>query len=64
VRTDDPTKTAVHLANTLLLQTMRGELNMLVGILLVLAPVLMMVSSGFSAVASLAAAAVLLYHRV
>jgi hypothetical protein len=37
---------------------------MLVCILLVLAPVLMMVSSGFSAVASLAAAAVLLYHRV
>lgn len=37
---------------------------MLVGILLVLAPVLMMVSGGFSAVASLAAAAVLLYQRV
>ena len=37
---------------------------MLVGILLVLAPILMMVSSGFSAVASLAAAGVLLYRRV
>jgi hypothetical protein len=63
VRTAYPTKAALQLAKTLLLET-AGELNMLVAMLLVLAPVLMLVSGGFSAVASLAAAGVLLYRRV
>ena len=63
MRTGDPTQTAIYLANTLLLRRAR-ELNMLIAILLVLAPILMLVSSGFSAVASLAAAGVLLYRRV
>jgi hypothetical protein len=63
VRTAYPTRTALDLANTLLLET-AGELNMLVAILLVSAPVLMLVSGGFTAVASLAAAGVLLYRRV
>ena len=64
MRTDDATKTTIHLANTLPAADTARELDMLVAILLVLAPVLMMVSGGFSAVASLAAASVLLYHRV
>ena len=63
MRTADPTQTAIHLAKTLLFRRAR-ELNMLIAILLVLAPILMLMSSGVSAIASLAAAGVLLYRRV